>query len=374
MIQPKPTKPQQLLTLIYLAILGLTITLLALDTLIYPGFIAKRIIIKPNWLIALVLGLFLVLKKQLKLPAWFNQASLASYLLTFLAYLGMVIAENLIFTNVVFNYLHLHPDQFFFFLILFLGLSVVSLSSKQLKQHYRLIIFTTPLLLLSFGSALRLRAKPFFFRLLWEDGPVEYLTFFFSFIAGILSLLTAFKAKIENPQKIKQKWQLILFKVCFFVFGLGLIFVAGEEISWGQRIFNIKTPEEIEQVNLQKELNLHNHPAIFKYVYYGYAVIGYYCAFAWLILAIAKKVTSQKKLISYLELFTPPKHTMFWFLLMPFYVKLRYTYGIWSWTEFSESGEMYLMAGLMIWTGELLAQLKITKTTGKTTDAKNSAH
>lgn len=42
--------------------------------------------------------------------------------------------------------------------------------------------------------------------------------------------------------------------------GLALLFFfgAGEEISWGQRIFNIQTPEAIEQQNGQEELNVHN--------------------------------------------------------------------------------------------------------------------
>ena len=32
----------------------------------------------------------------------------------------------------------------------------------------------------------------------------------------------------------------------------------GEEISWGQRIFNIATPETISQMNVQDETNIHN--------------------------------------------------------------------------------------------------------------------
>lgn len=32
----------------------------------------------------------------------------------------------------------------------------------------------------------------------------------------------------------------------------------GEEISWGQRIFGIRTPADLRRVNVQQELNLHN--------------------------------------------------------------------------------------------------------------------
>ena len=46
----------------------------------------------------------------------------------------------------------------------------------------------------------------------------------------------------------------------FVYVGLALLFFfgAGEEISWGQRIFGIQTPQSLAQVNKQDELNLHN--------------------------------------------------------------------------------------------------------------------
>ena len=40
--------------------------------------------------------------------------------------------------------------------------------------------------------------------------------------------------------------------------GLGFLLLAGEEISWAQRIFDIETPSTLERINAQKELNLHN--------------------------------------------------------------------------------------------------------------------
>jgi hypothetical protein len=39
---------------------------------------------------------------------------------------------------------------------------------------------------------------------------------------------------------------------------VGLFLAAGEEISWGQRIFGIATPGGIEAANTQGEINLHN--------------------------------------------------------------------------------------------------------------------
>lgn len=36
------------------------------------------------------------------------------------------------------------------------------------------------------------------------------------------------------------------------------LFGAGEEISWGQRVFDIQTPAALAERNAQRELNLHN--------------------------------------------------------------------------------------------------------------------
>ena len=44
--------------------------------------------------------------------------------------------------------------------------------------------------------------------------------------------------------------------------GLGLFFAAGEEISWGQRILGIETPDELADANVQGETNLHNLEAV----------------------------------------------------------------------------------------------------------------
>lgn len=44
----------------------------------------------------------------------------------------------------------------------------------------------------------------------------------------------------------------------FYLFAAGCIFIAGEEASWGQHWLGWSTPEPLQQVNLQKETNIHN--------------------------------------------------------------------------------------------------------------------
>ncbi|MEA1937870.1 MAG: hypothetical protein U9N14_02105 [Pseudomonadota bacterium] len=44
----------------------------------------------------------------------------------------------------------------------------------------------------------------------------------------------------------------------FFIVVFGSVFVAGEELSWGQHMFGWETPDWVKAVNKQDETNLHN--------------------------------------------------------------------------------------------------------------------
>ena len=48
------------------------------------------------------------------------------------------------------------------------------------------------------------------------------------------------------------------YRLFFGVLALACFYVVGEEISWGQRLFNLTTPEFFKTHNLQNETNLHN--------------------------------------------------------------------------------------------------------------------
>lgn len=82
-----------------------------------------------------------------------------------------------------------------------------------------------------------------------EDGWVEYLTALFLVLGAAVLGINAVKAAKRNDKK-----QLLFFTLACLVF----IFGAGEEISWGQRIFHIHTGEYFMEHNYQGETNLHN--------------------------------------------------------------------------------------------------------------------
>ena len=82
-----------------------------------------------------------------------------------------------------------------------------------------------------------------------EDGFAEYGTAFLLFCSSIILINRFIKL---------QKYKKPLWKLGILAIALVFLFGAGEEISWGQRIFNIESSEFFKENNAQSETNLHN--------------------------------------------------------------------------------------------------------------------
>jgi hypothetical protein len=82
-----------------------------------------------------------------------------------------------------------------------------------------------------------------------EDGLVEWMTVFFLVLGCGLSIFRIMTLKKSKPLSF------ILFTS--ILAGL-FLFGAGEEVSWGQRIFGWGSPEFFINHNSQQETNLHN--------------------------------------------------------------------------------------------------------------------
>lgn len=82
-----------------------------------------------------------------------------------------------------------------------------------------------------------------------EDGIIENLTAILLLTMSILVLI-----RVVNLWKQKDSpW--IVFNIFIL---LGLFFGFGEEISWGQRVFDITPSDFFAENNSQKETNIHN--------------------------------------------------------------------------------------------------------------------
>ena len=82
-----------------------------------------------------------------------------------------------------------------------------------------------------------------------EDGLLEWIQFFQYLIASIISTLIFFKSR--NKKSFGTLIWLVLAFACFII--------AGEEISWGERITGFSL-NYISDLNVQGETNLHNLP------------------------------------------------------------------------------------------------------------------
>lgn len=87
-----------------------------------------------------------------------------------------------------------------------------------------------------------------YFTIIHEDNLVEWLTFAFLTATGIISLLIGLDIK-------KRFGYIHWFFMLFFAFNI----LAGlEEISWGQRLFDLKTEGVFAEYSDQNEINFHN--------------------------------------------------------------------------------------------------------------------
>lgn len=84
-----------------------------------------------------------------------------------------------------------------------------------------------------------------------EDAYFEYIGFFSFFISFIVFFFAFWRIRKNTT---------VNFILKAIVLGLALLFFfgAGEEISWGQRIFGIQTPEYLSDINAQNEITVHN--------------------------------------------------------------------------------------------------------------------
>ncbi len=110
----------------------------------------------------------------------------------------------------------------------------------------------------------------FYIYLVTEDQVGEWLTFSSLGLASFILALIVFFSKEHSLAKI---WYAILM--------IGLFLISMEEISWGQRIFWLDSPEFFKTYNFQNEIGFHNIRALspdkLTYIIVGCSFILYAC-------------------------------------------------------------------------------------------------
>lgn len=111
------------------------------------------------------------------------------------------------------------------------------------------ILCALPFVVLIAGAAAALLGKATYKWFTAEDGFAETLQVVFYLGALVLCVRLL-------PRMHRTRSSLVF--VLYWVLALGLVFLIGEEVSWGQRIFGWGTPAALAEVNKQAETNLHN--------------------------------------------------------------------------------------------------------------------
>ena len=125
-------------------------------------------------------------------------------------------------------------------------------AQHALSPRMVIVILIAPLLL-AFVTALALLVPATQAAARWvtggEDRPVEVATVVALLLAGLLAVRRVLRAaKAREPRFVQ---------LFFALFAVVMVFVALEEISWGQHLLGLETPDAFKH-NAQQELTLHS--------------------------------------------------------------------------------------------------------------------
>lgn len=121
-----------------------------------------------------------------------------------------------------------------------------------MRTQVSIFLFSAVVIFILAFSALLVFNPELYDRVSREDHIIEYSSSIFMFLSSFVFLRAfLYSRKLHSGNG---KWlSLVLIGVSALFF-----LAAGEEISWGQRIFNLSTPEYLASINDQNELNFHN--------------------------------------------------------------------------------------------------------------------
>lgn len=207
---------------------------------------------------------------------------------------------------------------------------------KMIKENkIKILICLFPIISFLLFLLLMKNNEELFMQIVAEDSILEYIQFFLYILSGIFTIKIV-KRLIELKES---KFKIIAFSVLAILF----FFIAFEEISWGQRILNIETPESIASNNIQGELTIHNLAPLQLKMHFAYIAIGIYGISSRFLL---KKIFPKQYLK--LRIFTPDYFLfpyflfaiVFWFLVSYFPAPLSFMSGnimpLWKWQELFE--------------------------------------
>jgi hypothetical protein len=281
---------------------------------------------------ALLVLLFLRLRFDVRLPAWVLQPlqKLA------LPVVSVVTAALTVWDfysplNTVFAATRLHQSRLMLVTVFWLAVVLISQTNTWWKKYWQRVIALAPIVVYLICGLASMWPFNVYLELVKEDRVFEWAQFWVLFGGSIAAWATAWKLPA------KQLW----WKIFFVLAGAGFFLIAGDEISWGQRLLGLEVHESVQEVNRQGELTLHNLYIFEWAVLYVYALLSLAGSFSWLI-----EKTPLRKFS-----FLVPSKLLFGYFFLPFvyYAVQIYKIPHGLWHAWSEPLELYLYAGIVLW-------------------------
>lgn len=123
-----------------------------------------------------------------------------------------------------------------------------------------------------------------------EDGVIETLTALLFGVSSICFVVAAYRSEFLKRKQGFKYFMTISWALLMFIF-------LGEEISWGQRIFDLSTPEMLKEVNKQNEITLHNIAFVDSFLGGKYRYLSIMMFITGLLLPVFALTRNGKKLI-----------------------------------------------------------------------------
>lgn len=131
-------------------------------------------------------------------------------------------------------------------------------------------------------ALVRVTDWPGYEHLLREDGPIEYLTALLFLGAAALAAGHA-RTRSRTGQGTLLAW----------LGAVALLWLGGEEISWGQRLVGWDTPPAIMAVNTHEETNIHNMVFMQSRLDFLYVAAGLYGMGGWWLFGLLGRVAPR---------------------------------------------------------------------------------
>jgi len=209
----------------------------------------------------------------------------------------------------------------------------------------KLFTFLLPIFMFLVFLFIKIALPDSYETIIQEDSFIEYLQVGIYFLSSGIALLIALKFFRKSS---------VLLGILYSTLTLCFLFIAFEEMSWGQRIFNFSNPEYFESYNTQKELSVHNLIGVQRKLHKIYILIGAYGTFTWIFASFfsPRNKAFYSQLINHVvpEWYLSSYFFFTFFIYTAFrYISKPYPEGFLLWRD-QEPAELLLSLGFLIFT------------------------